>query len=334
MSIDAHNHLLWSHAVWDTEAPEALDIDAIVNRLRQGRVSAVGLVVGGDQAFPSTQAASSWEGTLRALAQYWGGTDKASQAFTTIRTADDLALLSETKPGFLLCLEGMHACFDSPFEDPLAALRLFTQLGVRSIQFMAAPQTTLLTDPESGPRCLTKIGREMIGEANRQHLIIDVAHLSGDEPAFQEILECASTPPIASHHSCRRITGNPQALSDDAIRTLASAGGVIGIHVGSHWLNNEGRQATIDDFLMHVARVVDLAGIDHVAIGTDHVDVSALPRELPEGMFLSCFGGPEDSHVIAEALAGAGYSAADCQKILVSNVLRVWDAALRGSERA
>ena len=334
MMIDAHNHLLMSHAVWDSQAPEALDMDAVVNRLRQGQLAAVGLVVGGDQAFPSTQAASSWEGTLRALAQYWSGTTRASHSFVTIRNTYDLKALSDESPGFLLCLEGMHACFDSPFQDPLAALRLLVQLGVRSIQFVAAPQTPLLTDPESGPRRLTEMGREMVSEANRLHLIIDVSHLSGDEPAFLEILELSSTPPIASHHSCRSVTGNTQAISDKAIRALASAGGVIGIHLGSHWLNNENRQATTDDFRMHVTRIVDLVGIDHVAVGTDHVDVGALPRELPEGMFMSGFGGPEDSHVIAEALADAGYSVTDCQKVLCSNVRRVWQAALMGSDGA
>jgi|GEM_PF-2225723 membrane dipeptidase len=332
--IDAHNHLLMSHAVWDSQAPEALAIDAIVNRLSQGQLTAVGMVIGGDQAFPSTQAGSSWEGTLCALAQYWGGIARASHSFITIRNADDLNALSDENPGCMLCLEGMHACFDSPFQDPLAALRLLVQLGIRSIQFVAAPQTPLLSDPESGPRRLTETGREMLSEANRLHLVIDVSHLSGDEPAFLEILEHSSSPPIASHHSCRSITGNPQALSDEAIRALASAGGVIGIHVGSHWLNNESRQATADDFLMHVTRIVDLVGIDYVAIGTDHVDTSALPRELPEGMFMSGFGGPEDFHVLAEALAGAGYSASDCGKVLSSNVRRVWQAALMGSDSA
>jgi membrane dipeptidase len=332
--IDAHNHLLMSHAIWDSQAPEALGLDAVVNRLRQGQLTAVGLVVGGDQAFPSTQAVSSWEGTLRALAQYWGGIGQASHDLVTIKSADDLEALSVKNPGLLLCLEGMHACFDSPFQDPLAALRLLVQLGVRSIQFMAAPQTPLLTDPESGPRQLTDIGRVMLSEANRLHLMIDVSHLSGDEPAFLEILDLSSTPPMASHHSCRSVTGNPQALSDEAIRALASAGGVIGIHVGSHWLNSESRQATADDFLMHVTRIVDLVGIDHVAVGTDHVDISALPRELPEGMFMSGFGGPEDFHVIAEALAGAGYSASDCEQVLASNVRRVWQAALMGSDSA
>lgn len=332
--IDAHNHLLMSHAIWDSQAPQALPVDAIASRLSRGHITAVGMVIGGDQAFPSTQAASSWEGTLRALAQYWGGMAHTSNRIVTIRDIEDLDALSESSPGVLLGLEGMQACFDSPFQDPLAALRLLVQLGVRSIQLMAAPQTPLLTDSESGARRLTEIGREMISEANHLHLITDVSHLSGDEPAFLEILEHAATPPMASHHSCRSVTGNSQALSDEAIRALASAGGVIGIHVGSHWLNSENRQATIDDFMKHIAHIENLVGMDHVAIGTDHVDVAALPRDLPEGMFMSEFDGPESMNLIADALAVAGYSSVDCQKALSSNVERVWRSALRGCDRA
>ena len=332
--IDAHNHLLLSHAAWDSQAPEPLAIDAIVNRLRQGRISAVGMVVGGDQAFPSTSAHSRWEGTLRALAQYWGGIANSPGSITTIRSKADLDALTESKPGFLLCLEGMNVCFDSPFEDPLAALRLLTQLGIRSIQVMAAPQTPLLTDPSDGTRHLTDVGREMISEANRLNLIVDISHLSGDEPAFLEILECSTAPPIASHHSCRSITGKDQALSDEAIHALASLGGVIGIHTGSHWLNNEHRQATVDDFLKHITRVVDLVGIDHVGIGTDHVDVGALPRDLPDGMFMFGFDGPEDAELIASALADDGYTAQDCEKILSANVRRVWREALEEREIA
>jgi len=106
MYIDAHNHLLMSHAVWDGEKPRVLPCDAIRARLETGRAGAVGLIVGGRRAFPQRAPESSWWGTLDALSQFWRGQAEAEQPLRVVRTAEDVDRLSSELPSVLLGVEG------------------------------------------------------------------------------------------------------------------------------------------------------------------------------------------------------------------------------------
>ncbi len=76
--------------------------------------------------------------------------------------------------------------------------------------------------------------------------------------------------------------------------------------------------ATLDDVLDHIDRVVALAGIDAVGIGSDFDGVG---DSLPEGL--------KDVSAYPNLVAGLlerGYSQADIRKILGENLLRVWSA--------
>jgi len=328
--IDAHNHLLMSYAGWDGQEPRALPLGEILSRLREGNVGAVGLIVGGRRAFPQRDPTSSWRGTLDALAQFWRGQAAAANEFRVIRSAADIDRISADAPGLLLGIEGASLCFDSPLEDSIAALHLLVRLGVRSVQLLAAlPNLVFDTGADSAsPPRLSRSGRALIAEANRLGLVIDVAHLAGDKPAFEEILNASSTPPIASHHSCRALNDSSRALDDDAIRLLADAGGVVGIHSGSAYLTQSGGQATLSAFIGQIRHVVDLVGIDHVAIGTDYIDASQIPIDLPASTFMEGMDGPESFGRIDGALAEAGFDEVERRKVLCENVLRIWRTGL------
>ncbi|MFC2082055.1 dipeptidase [Candidatus Bipolaricaulota bacterium] len=226
-------------------------------------------MVGGDRAFPRTDAPSPWDGTLGALAQFWHGASATNDGPFVLRTAADIDRASPDRPGFLLGIEGVGPCFETSLGDPLAALQVLVQLGVRSLQLLGGePRPIFEPRPTTeAPLHLRGMGRELIVEANRLGLLIDLAHMNGDEPAFAEIIDVSASPPIASHH-CRAVNGCAEALSDDATRTLAKAGGVVGTHLGSHWLSGEDRQGTIDDLVSHIEHIVDLVGVDFAGLGT------------------------------------------------------------------
>ncbi|MCZ6671235.1 MAG: membrane dipeptidase, partial [Acidobacteria bacterium] len=65
----------------------------------------------------------------------------------------------------------------------------------------------------------------------------------------------------------------------------------------------------------HIDRVVELAGIDHVGLGSDFDGVTRLPRGLED-----CSKLPDLTHAILER----GYSEEDVRKILGGNLLRVF----------
>ena len=319
-----------SYAAWDGSEPRVLPCDKIYERLRKGHVRAVGLIVGGERAFAQLDPASSWWGTLDALAQFWRGYAAASHDLRVIQSADDLDRLSADSPGLLLGLEGVSPCFDTPLQDPIAALHLLVRLGVRSLQLLAAtpsPAFDIGADPEA-PLRLSPTGYALIAEASRLGLLIDLSHLTGDQPAFEETISALTSPPIASHHSCRALGGSPRALDDDAIRAIAAAGGVIGIHTASGYLAPSGQQATMQDLIRQIDHIVDLVGIDYVAIGTDYIDATATPIDLPQSTFMKGMEGPESLERIDAALGESGYAKRERRKILCGNVLRVWRSAL------
>jgi len=332
--IDAHNHLLMSHAAWDGESPRVLPCDAIRARLETGRAGAVGLVVGGRRAFPHRAPESSWWGTLDALSQFWRGQSEAHRPLRILRTTEDVDRLSSELPSVLLSIEGAAPCFDTPLGDPIAALNILYQLGVRSIQPLGALPSPAFDaegkDRASSPR-LSSSGRKLIAEASRLGLVIDTAHLTGEEPAFAEILESASAPPIASHHSCRSLNGLPRALSDRAIRDIARVGGVVGIHSGSAYLTGSERHAAMTDLIAHIRHVAELVGADHVAIGTDYIDIARIPMDLPASTFMKGVGESGFMSQLADALNEEGFDDAERTRILSGNVRRLWHAALRST---
>jgi membrane dipeptidase len=72
---------------------------------------------------------------------------------------------------------------------------------------------------------------------------------------------------------------------------------------------------TVSDVADHIDRAVDLAGIDHVGLGSDYDGVFSLPENLQD---VSTY-----PNLIAELLR-RDYSDSDIQKILGGNALRVW----------
>jgi membrane dipeptidase len=71
----------------------------------------------------------------------------------------------------------------------------------------------------------------------------------------------------------------------------------------------------LSSLIAHFDHIIQIAGIDHVGIGTDFDGISALPEGIDSAA---------DLPKITAALAARGHSTADLQKILSANLLRVF----------
>ncbi|MEZ5332474.1 MAG: dipeptidase [Thermoanaerobaculia bacterium] len=203
---------------------------------------------------------------------------------------------------------------------------------------------------------LSPYGRELVGELNRLGVMIDVSHVSDD--AFRQAVELSKAPVIASHSSCRHFTpGFERNASDELIRLLADAGGVVQINFGSAFLRQdanvqgkgfydertaafeeqgieegspaadawdaawwEGKEriyADVTDVADHIEHVIDLVGVEHVGIGSDFDGVG---DSLPTGLK----DVSQYPNLIAELLR-RGHSEDDLRLILGENLLRVWE---------
>ena len=111
---------------------------------------------------------------------------------------------------------------------------------------------------------LTEFGRDAIKEMNRLGIMIDVAHSS--EAVVDETLELSSTPLIVSHTGVQGACDSPRNISDDHMRRIAAAGGLIGI---GYW-DGAVCDATPAGVAKSIAYAVNLVGEEHVGLGSDY----------------------------------------------------------------
>ncbi len=206
---------------------------------------------------------------------------------------------------------------------------------------------------------ISDFGREVVAEMNRVGIMVDISHVSDN--AFYDVMKITKAPAIASHSSCRAFTpGFERNMNDEMIETLAANGGVIQINFGSSFLSEESREksnknrekirvyaeqnglkmgdeefmkyarevsrenptyADVTDVADHIDHVVKLAGVDHVAFGSDFDGVGdSLPYELKD---------VSDYPNLIFHLLKRGYSDEDIEKICYKNIWRVWNEVER-----
>ncbi|MCD8073125.1 MAG: dipeptidase, partial [Alistipes sp.] len=159
---------------------------------------------------------------------------------------------------------------------------------------------------------LSGFGREVVAGMNRSGMVIDLSHSS--EATFYDVLELSRAPVVCTHSCARALCDHPRNLTDDQMRALARAGGVVQICLYGPFLKAD-REATIVDALEHIEHAVRTAGIDHVGIGSDFDG---------GGGVAGCNGANELINITVELLR-RGYPEKDIAKILGGNLRRVVD---------
>ncbi|MEO1481077.1 MAG: dipeptidase [Myxococcota bacterium] len=206
-------------------------------------------------------------------------------------------------------------------ESDLTNIAHFYRRGIRYITLTHSRDNQIgdsSYDSRRSHRGLSEFGKSVIVEMNRIGMMVDVSHVS--DRTFDDVLELARVPPIASHSSCRHFTpGWERNISDESIRKLAGAGGVVMINFGTNFLRRGDSKTALPVTARHVAdhieHVVRLVGIEHVGIGSDYDGVPKLPADLQD---VSSYP------VLLEELLRRGYRDADLEKITSGNILRVW----------
>ena len=157
---------------------------------------------------------------------------------------------------------------------------------------------------------LSEFGRRVVAEMNRVGMLIDLSHAA--ESTFYATLQASVQPVVCSHSSCRALCNHPRNLTDEQMRALAAKGGVVQVTMYSGFLREDGA-ATLDDFIHHLLHAIDVAGIDHVGIGTDFDG---------DGGIVGCADASQLRNVTRELLR-RGFSLGEIEKIWGGNWLRV-----------
>jgi len=318
--IDGHNDLAWEIrdakgaprdvAAYNirNHAPKQTDLP----RLAEGKVAAQfwSIYIPGeikDSGYARVQL-EQFDIARRMIARY---PDRLALALT----ADDIERdFKRGRIASLLGMEGGHA-----IENSLGALRAYYELGARYMTLthnvtLDWADAALDTARHNG---LTEFGKEVVREMNRLGMLVDLSHVSPG--VMSDALDVTEAPVIFSHSAARALTNHPRNVPDSILARLPKNGGVVMVTFVQAFVSPEAAawdfenqrqwdqlkatvsdtserrrrsdewkaahpqpRATLNQVADHIEHVRDVAGVDHVGIGSDFDGIDTVPEGLED----------------------------------------------------
>ena len=219
---------------------------------------------------------SIWEDateSLRSMARLKAVIRQNADLVVEVRDPGDIERARETgRTGIILGWQN-----STGFGDDLSLVPIFAEIGLRVVQI------TFNTANAAGSGCyettdsgLTDFGRDLVEALNQHGIALDLTHL-GDRTA-RDVVATSRRPVFYSHSGSRALKDHFRNKSDEDIRAVAARGGVISVATLPHYLPG-GLASTVDDMATALVHVMDVAGEESVAVGTD-----LTPGQLPSFM--------------------------------------------------
>lgn len=309
-----------------------------IEHVRTSGLTAVHITVGAVGTMASLDA---FEKTVRDITRWEKEIDTHDGEMTRIRSVADLkSAKADGKMGLIYGLQDGVS-----FEDDLGRLDALHQLGIRVIQ-PTYNRRNLLGDGcmEPADAGMSRVGIECIERLNSLGILVDLSHC-GRRTAADGI--AASKRPVSfTHTGCYALAEHPRHRTDAELRAVAETGGVSGIYVMPYLA--KGKQPTANDVIQHIEHAINVAGEDHVSIGTDgnispmeltqdYIDGFvkntrerarlgiAAPYETETGyLFANDLNTPRRFETLAQLLMDRGHSEARVSKVLGLNLMRLF----------
>lgn len=200
--------------------------------------------------------------------------------------------------------------------NDIMMLEKFRRLGVRYLTVTHNRSTEWADSATDLPKHngLTQFGRNLVHEANRQGILMDVSHGS-EQTAWQVLAEC-SLPPIASHSGCKELRNHPRNLDDDLLKAIAKKKGVVCIPFAKRFIGPTWR--CVVDHIDHVVQTV--GSTNYVGIGSDF-DGAELASGIDDVS--------DWKKIVIDECADRGFSGSCIKKIAGGNILRVLNEGLK-----
>ena len=360
--VDGHNDVLWelrTKVAYDLDrfdlAEPRPELMTDLARMRAGGMGGQFWSVYVPSDLPGDTAVTA---TLEQIDGLHAMVDRYPDALSLARTADDVErAAADGKVASMIGVEGGQSIGSS-----LGALRMLARMGAGYMTLTHNHNTrwadSATDEPEHGG--LTRFGEEVVREMNRLGVLVDLSHVSAD--TMRHAIDVSEAPVMFSHSSARALSGVMRNVPDDILGHVRDTGAVVMVTFVPMFLVPEGvalakrawdeavrlyrehpdapddvrtamdafyeqnpmPTARLTDVADHIDHVRDVAGIDHIGIGSDFDGSSAMPEGLED---VSTY-----PNLFAELL-GRGYSDEDLAKIARGNVLRVMRENERVAER-
>lgn len=269
----------------------------------------------GDINFPLPAAIDAGAALQSAIAQ--AGLAHQLQAAGHLRICTDAQSLARSFVGpelaCVLHLEGAD-CID----PDLLALDALYALGLRSLGLVWSRPTIFAQgvpfqhgrDGDTGAG-LTELGVKLVNRCRDIGVIVDTSHLT--MRGFWDVAD-AGVPLVATHSNAIARCNATRNLTDDQLKAIKTSGGMAGLNFGTVFLSDQGwktGQADLTDCLHQLDHMIEVAGEDHIALGSDF-DGAPMPKGINSAA---------DLPKLAQAMSDHGYSDALIAKICYENWL-------------
>jgi membrane dipeptidase len=352
--IDGHNDLAWvlrRRVGYDFDTLDiAVDQSAAglhtdVPRLRAGGVGAqfwsvyVPCSLSGEAAVVATL--EQIDAVRRMIERY-------SDDLVLARTAEEIEQARRAgKIASLLGMEGGHSIACS-----LGTLRIMYALGVRYLTLTHLKNTAWADSATDSPGVggLSVFGREVVQECNRLGMLVDLSHVASC--TMHAALDVSGAPAFFSHSSARAVCDHPRNVPDDVVIRVRDSEGIVMVNFSAGFLTEDCRQwleglfaerervardfgdhgpewyraqaawiqahprppCQVSDVAEHIEHLRQVAGVDHVGLGSDFDGVAALPDGLD---------GVDGYPTLLAELAARGWSNDELAKLTWHNAVRV-----------
>jgi membrane dipeptidase len=360
--IDGHNDLPWQYRQTVGRRFSELDVATAqpqlmtdIPRLRAGGVGGQFWSVYVDTG---QEGADAVRATMEQIDVVYELLRRYPDTFEIALTADDVErIFASGKIASLIGMEGGHS-----IDSSIAVLRMFHRLGARYMTLTHGRNTPWADSATDAVALggLSEFGSEIVREMNRLGMLVDLSHVS--PASMHDVLDIAEAPVIFSHSSARALCDHPRNVPDDVLERLPDNGGVVMVTFVPSFVSSEVKEhddrrdserdrveaqpgasrasteaalsawdqqhpaprATLQQIADHIDHIRNVAGIDHIGIGSDFDGISAVPEGLED---VSKFP------ALTRELLNRGYLPDDVAKVLGLNVLRAMRAAERVSAR-
>lgn len=251
----------------------------------------------------------------------------------------------------LIGMEGGHSIGGS-----LGVLRQMHALGARYMTLTHFRNNAWADSATDAPAHdgLTPFGVKVVKEMQRLGMLVDLAHVS--EATMHDVLALGGPPPIVSHSNARAINHHARNVSDETLKAIGAAGGIVMVNFYPPYVVEAARQwsaardaeaarakalnrgepdaeksaldawdkanpmprGSVKDVADHIDHIAKLIGPDHVGLGGDLDGVEATVQGMED---VSTYPA-----LFAE-LTRRGWAKADLEKLANANMLRVMKAA-------
>jgi membrane dipeptidase len=306
--------------------------DGVAPRLIRDGINMTVYAISGDSYSHSQNTGRYLETALEQIDQFLEEAPRSEGMIQMVMTRGDLP--EKPEPGSVKFLLHFEGCM--PLRGSVENLRNFYRLGLRSIQPVWNFRNELgdgVWENRTGGG-LTNFGVQVIKEANRLGMIVDLSHMNRE--GFFQTLDVATAPLLVSHANACGMLKNPRNLDDEQIKAIAKQGGLVGILALPERVG-EG-EVGVEDILKHMDYMIRLVGIEHLALGMDFVKYDG-PRTLKDrhhplhkDPLIKGFEEIEDLPNLLDGLQRHVYKDDEIRMILGGNYLRVLKTIL--SERS